>query len=123
MMKGSKRIDELESAVQINEDDSFIVQQSEATRKLTGNQINSHIQMVVNKTVNPLLVLSKVTGEGVVTINDTANYPLQALVVTGATQRDGAPGEPFPGIESTAVQNINLVLKELKQAIIAGGAT
>ena len=35
----------------------------------------------------------------------------------------GAPGEPFPGIESTAVQNINLVLKELKQAIIAGGAT
>lgn len=105
-MKGSKRIDELESAVQINEDDSFIVQQSEATRKLTGNQINSHIQMVVNKTVNPLLVLSKVTGEGVVTINDTANYPLQTLVVTGATQWDGAPGEPFPGSRSRGLNRL-----------------
>lgn len=35
----------------------------------------------------------------------------------------GTPGEPFPGIKSTAVQNINLVIGELKQAIIAGGAT
>lgn len=95
-MKGSKRIDELEPAVQINEDDSFIVQQSEATRKLTGNQINSHIQMVANKTVNPLLVLSKATGEGVVTINGAADYPLQSLVITGETRRDGTPEPDNP---------------------------
>lgn len=97
-MKGSKRIDELEPAVQINEDDSFIVQQSEATRKLTGNQINSHIQMVANKTVNPLLVLSKATGEGVVTINGAADYPLQSLVITGETRRDGTPEPNNPVI-------------------------
>lgn len=119
-MKGSKRIDELEPAVQINEDDSFIVQQSEATRKLTGNQINSHIQMVANKTVNPLMVLSKATGEGVVTINGTADYPLQSLVITGETLRDGIPQPNNPvipvspgdgGVISVKVCGKNLVDK------------
>ena len=50
----------------------------------------------IGDAIIPALLTTKAAGTGAVTMGNTADYPLQALVITGETQRDGAPEPANP---------------------------
>lgn len=50
----------------------------------------------VGDAISPALLTGTAAGTGAVTMDNTADYPLQSLVITGETQRDGVPEPANP---------------------------
>lgn len=50
----------------------------------------------VGDAISPALLTGTAAGTGAVTMDNTADYPLQSLVITGETQRDGTPEPANP---------------------------
>lgn len=74
----------------------------------------------IDGAISPALLTTTAAGTGMLTMDNTADYPLQSLVITGVTRQDGTPSPSSPvtpvstgdgGVISTKVCGKNLVDK------------